>query len=476
MDIYEKYYLSDEKIDEILKNGIVIFDTSALLDLYYYSKSSQEVIFDKIFGFFSDRLWISAQVYFEFLKNKSDVAEKPIASYNNLIHDPKGKADGGHIDKIVKLSEELPLKLSLIKNQMKTLKEKTIHEEKYPNISSSEYTDFDRAIENLDCQIKEFIANANRFSSTFKNAVDMKIELIKKEKEEDRVLQAIDSKFKIGQELTYEQQMIISREGAFRYAEQIPPGYKDAEEKIGMQKYGDLFAWKQILELGSKEKKPILLIINDVKEDWYDKELEAPRYELLKEFQSICKQPFWTYTMKQFIYHVNHIIKTEQDVFEQMLKETDEIQEVKSYNAIDDVDYIDIINEYFAPEVLVEKEIQLADELRIIGDTRAFVGKTNEGKPALVMVNMTKGSKYVNGLHPLRNMQEVKKYFKNINIEYTYSQLIICSTKEVAFNMYKNQFEKKNIKNLFRRKDVNVFIGYVEDNNFNAIASNVDKK
>lgn len=46
MNIYRKYYLSDEKIDEILKNGIVVFDTSALLDLYYYSKASQEIIFD----------------------------------------------------------------------------------------------------------------------------------------------------------------------------------------------------------------------------------------------------------------------------------------------------------------------------------------------------------------------------------------------------------------------------------------------
>lgn len=392
-----------------------------------------------------------------------------------MIHEPKSKADGGHVDKIVELSKELPSKLIPIKNQLKTLKEKTIREEKYPNIPSSLYVCFDEAIEEFERQIQEFIVNVNTFSCTINDVVNMKIDLLKKEKEEDRVLQEIDSKFKIGRELTYEQQMEITREGAFRYAEQIPPGYEDAEEKIGMQKYGDLFAWKQILELGSKEKEPILLIINDVKEDWYDKELEAPRYELLKEFQTSCEQPFWTYTMKQFMYHMERIIETEQNVFEQMLKETEEIEEVKNYSTIDDLDYKEMINEYFASEVFVDKEIQLPDELRIIGYTRVFSGNTSEGKPVLVMVSKTKGSNYTSGLHPLRNMQEVKKYFESNNVHYIYNQFIISSTQEVAFNLYRNQFGKKNIKNLFSRKSINVLIGYIEDNYFKFIASNMNE-
>ena len=35
VDLYKKYYLDSETIKEILQNGIVVFDTSALLDLYY---------------------------------------------------------------------------------------------------------------------------------------------------------------------------------------------------------------------------------------------------------------------------------------------------------------------------------------------------------------------------------------------------------------------------------------------------------
>ena len=43
-----------------------------------------------------------------------------------------------------------------------------------------------------------------------------------------------------------------AREGKFRYSEKIPPGYMDEykNKKDGLQKYGDLFAWKQILDIG----------------------------------------------------------------------------------------------------------------------------------------------------------------------------------------------------------------------------------
>ena len=47
VDLYKKYYLDSETIKEILQNGIVVFDTSALLDLYYYSSETRNEIFNK---------------------------------------------------------------------------------------------------------------------------------------------------------------------------------------------------------------------------------------------------------------------------------------------------------------------------------------------------------------------------------------------------------------------------------------------
>lgn len=397
-----------------------------------------------------------------------------MAKGQNLIHEPKSKADGGHVDKIVAAAKEFSQKLTPLKNQLKTLKEKTIHEEKYPNIPEDTYIGIDQTIAEFETHIQDFATNVDSFADDIKRVIDDKIELLKVEKNEDRVLREINSKFRIGKEFSYEQQLKISEEGAFRYSEQIPPGYEDAEEKIGMQKYGDLFAWKQILEIGKKEKKPILLVINDVKEDWHDSELDAPRFELLKEFQSVCKQPFWTFTMKQFIYHMNQIIETEQDVSEQMLKETDAIEEVKNYDVYEDIDYKDMINEFLAPEICVDSELPLHDEWRIIGHTKIYTGTTEEGKAALVMVNKIKGSNYTSGLHPLRNMHEVKKYFERNKVTYDYTQFLVASTEEVAKSIIKKQFEKKNIKNLYNKKSTSVFVGYIEDNYFKYITSNMD--
>ena len=80
IDLYKKYYLDSDKVQQILKSGIIVFDTSALLDLYYYSFDTQNEIFRNVFKYLSNRLWIPSQVYFEYLKNRKKVSEKPISS------------------------------------------------------------------------------------------------------------------------------------------------------------------------------------------------------------------------------------------------------------------------------------------------------------------------------------------------------------------------------------------------------------
>ncbi len=85
MNLFEHYYLTKDRILDILKNdGIIVFDTSALLDLYYYSEDSRNRIFKNVFPYFENRLWLPAQVYFEFLKNKDTVAAKPEKTYMAL--------------------------------------------------------------------------------------------------------------------------------------------------------------------------------------------------------------------------------------------------------------------------------------------------------------------------------------------------------------------------------------------------------
>ena len=77
------------------------------------------------------------------------------------------------------------------------------------------------------------------------------------------------------------------------------------KKKKGFQKYGDLIIWKEILRYSSVQKKTIILICNDKKEDWFNadkkSELESPRHELLKEFNDCVGSQIWIFTLVQFI-------------------------------------------------------------------------------------------------------------------------------------------------------------------------------
>ena len=130
--------------------------------------------------------------------------------------------------------------------------------------------------------------------------------------------------------------MAICKEGAFRYANQIPPGYKDAETKEGIRQYGDLIIWKEILRYASQKKCDVIFVTNDAKPDWsmvcednnerkdrctegskdnlkdekkskkraenpLPEEIGNPRKELLAEFEEETGQSIWFYSTSGFI-------------------------------------------------------------------------------------------------------------------------------------------------------------------------------
>jgi hypothetical protein len=99
-------------------------------------------------------------------------------------------------------------------------------------------------------------------------------------------------------EYNFDEIMEIIKEGELRYRSKIPPGYKDQGSKEGISIYGDLILWKQIIAHAKKVKKPIILIINDIKEDWcYKKEqkqkIEKPREDLIKELYTTTGMELW---------------------------------------------------------------------------------------------------------------------------------------------------------------------------------------
>lgn len=59
-----------------------------------------------------------------------------------------------------------------------------------------------------------------------------------------------------------------------RYAEKVSPDYED-HKKPSPQKYGNLVFWKQLLDFGSTVQKPIIIVIDDQKEDWWVRSKES---------------------------------------------------------------------------------------------------------------------------------------------------------------------------------------------------------
>ena len=79
------YYPNDDEINKLLYEAVIVFDASALLELYHYTSKTQKSIIDDIFAHLKNRLWLPHQVMAEYLKNRENVAAKPTQSYIGLI-------------------------------------------------------------------------------------------------------------------------------------------------------------------------------------------------------------------------------------------------------------------------------------------------------------------------------------------------------------------------------------------------------
>lgn len=472
--LYDKYYLNEKNILEIIQEGIIVFDTSALLDIYFYSEESQEQIFNTALCGLKGRLWIPAQCYFEFLKNKDKVIEKPSKLYESLLE--SSSKDKGYVPRIMSASKELGREeLAEIKGLLKTLKETTSKTDKHPYLNQEVFSSLEQTIVELEEHIKIFSEKTSRFEEEIAKDINKKIGELKVET--DDIQQFIECNFEIGDELSFETMLEICEEGRKRYMEKIPPGYEDEKNKKGMQKYGDLFVWKEILYMAMDKKKDVFLITNDVKEDWWDKEQNAPCFELLKEFHSATGKNFWSSSMRDFLYCINkiqgqsnqipqRIIEEVDDVTKQMFEESLKIEIDNLYSGILKR-WIDNESEY-----ILGNRIDISSEWRVFGDCHLYEAINYRGDECLVMMNIVNKRNYANILYALMNLLEIKKYFVKLGKEYKYHQVVVAKSREDA-EQIKNQIRThKKLSHIFYGDDIENDLVYVNDGNLVYVDSN----
>lgn len=295
------YQLNDEKEDRLWKTAIFIFDSSALLDLYYLPKKTRQKIYTETFTHLSKRLWVPAHVEYEFLKNRENIITKPISEKYAPIK--------------TQLNAINPMFIKEIQKRIEDISRQTLKDDKHPHIEQNH-------IEEILVQTKTFEEKLKQFEANILLQIKEAEDEILSVNIDDDVLEAIRLHFSVGGGFSFERIIEISKEGKHRYEFKIPPGYGDLNkgEKKGTQIFGDLIIWKQILEYSLEKNLPIIFITNDIKkdEDWcyLDKKsgedrILAPREELIKEIFDHSKSEFWMYNLPQFLFNAKKYLKSD---------------------------------------------------------------------------------------------------------------------------------------------------------------------
>ncbi len=280
-EIFSGFYrFSDDDFSILWKECLFVLDASFLCGLYRLPASASDELLS-VLSKVSDRLWVSHHAAMEFQRNRL-----------LIIADQKKKFS--EVRMVFANTRDI-FKNGLSKLGLKrrhSLIEQKVFEQKFAELFES----FEKDLTNRESkQINVY--------------------------DHDSLLQKIDDLLngKIGSPPANQAEIDkLYDEAKSRYANRTPPGYADSpkardEEPIytygGIvyrRQYGDLVVWKQLLaQAKTGNSKSVILLTNDVKEDWLWRiggKTIGPRPELRDE---ICRlsgvDRFHIYTSEQFL-------------------------------------------------------------------------------------------------------------------------------------------------------------------------------
>lgn len=240
----------DDEISKLWQEGIFVFDTNMLLNVYRYNDETRDRFFE-ILNRLNNRIWIPYQVALEYQDDRVEVIEQQIKAYSEV-----SKAFDNAL-KILNSLNTLNKKHSFIK------------------------------VDELIKAPKKALGAAN---------AQLTQELTKYEKEyeklktSDNLRKKIAQLFqgKVGNPYDREKMLELYRQADKRFELQIPPGWKDKSKKK-YNKYGDVVLWFQLIDYARSQKKSIIFVTDDEKSDWYMSREESrtnairPRPELVQE-------------------------------------------------------------------------------------------------------------------------------------------------------------------------------------------------
>jgi hypothetical protein len=293
--LFPGYYRpSEQEFVEMWKSGIFAFDANMLLNIYRYTPETQKSFFH-VLERLKDRIWIPHQAALEFQVNRLEVIsvqEKAYLAIESLFSEELRKLEAG----------------------LNSYRRHT-------------YVDVSRLTESLQNEFERTKEGLRKVKAHHPDYFDS-----------DPLRDKIEALFegKIGGPYSNDKLDDLHKKAELRFTSSppIPPGYKDAK-KPSPQKYGDVVLWFQTLDFALETQRPILLITDDRKEDWWfvhEGKTVGPKPELVQEMHATAEVKFYMYHSDQFLEYAQKFLSiTDQ---ENAIEEAKEIRKQDEANSV----------------------------------------------------------------------------------------------------------------------------------------------
>ncbi len=252
------YRKTEEELKQIWENGIIMFDTNVLLNLYRYSEATRNTILELIKKL-SNQIYLPHQAALEYNRNRYEVIVEQEKTYNDFLN------------KIEQIQEDLQ--------------------------STNKPPFFSDKVD------KELNSVLNDVTSEVKNSIKEYCDYLKEDPIYDIISELFQNRITIP--FTQKELDLIFKEGEERFKNDIPPGFEDKKNKEGNRKYGDLVLWKQVILKAKELKKDVILVTDERKIDWWwkikDGRTMGPRQELVEEIKKEANVNFHMYSSERFL-------------------------------------------------------------------------------------------------------------------------------------------------------------------------------
>jgi hypothetical protein len=251
---YGYYRPSEQQLDSLWNEGLIVPDANVLLNVYRYSPSARAALLAAL-DRFKDRLWIPHQFALEYHRRRIEVIAKQATSCDTTFKE---------IETLARVFKSLRSHALISGDHLKSL-----------DAISTSLRESKEKCESLLSEDKYLDVICSLF--------------------DQRVGPAPDDAARAG----------LQAEADSRFQNRIPPGYEDLKPKSGVEAFGDYFGWAQILQHAKASNKHVLLVTDDRKNDWWIEKQRGrsigPRPELLEEFRRVTGALFYMYSPDRFM-------------------------------------------------------------------------------------------------------------------------------------------------------------------------------